>query len=191
MVLSDLYAAQGWQNVFGSRECTQEAAGNLSCYCNSDHMGICRYCWTQDTNFGWRVFGGLCARFNPNSGAIVMTGNASAWESKEGCWWNPTSDFWKGVPWRLVGTPELVGLHLWVAELESARGTPACVLFCLCSIWLVYTARQFSCKLSLVFVTRLLLFSQILSLLQVFFLQLPTSLMDVDIKLYQLLHKLC
>ena len=60
MVLSDLCAGQGWQNAFVSLECTQGAAGHLSRYCIRNHMGICRYYWTRDTNFGWRVYGGLC-----------------------------------------------------------------------------------------------------------------------------------
>ena len=36
-----------------------EAAVYLSCYCISDHMGICRYCWTawtRVTKFGWHVY---------------------------------------------------------------------------------------------------------------------------------------
>ena len=44
-----------------------------------------------------------------------------------------------------VRTPDLVtilvGLLLWFAE--SARGTPACVLVRLCSLYVVYTARQY------------------------------------------------
>ena len=74
-----------------------------------------------------------------------------------------------------VLTPDLVFLLLWFAE--SARGTPACVLFRLCSVCTVCMARQFRWKSLFVFATRLLLVSQLASLL--LFLQLATSLMDV------------
>ena len=73
MVLSDLCVIQGWQNVFGSLECTQEAAGCLSRYCISDHMGVCRYCWTRVTKFGLHVYRGLCACLNHNSAGIIRT----------------------------------------------------------------------------------------------------------------------
>ena len=39
-----------------SLECTQKAAGHLSRYCIRDHMGVCRYCWTQVTKFELRVY---------------------------------------------------------------------------------------------------------------------------------------
>ena len=60
MVLFDLYAAQGWLNVFGSLECTQEEAGYLACHCISDYMGICRSCWSQVARFGLGVQRALC-----------------------------------------------------------------------------------------------------------------------------------
>ena len=54
-----------------------------------------------------------------------------------------------------VETPDLVGVLLRFAK--SACGTPACMLFCLSWIWVVYLARQFHWKLNFVFAMRLLL----------------------------------
>ena len=98
MVLSELCVIQGWQNIVGSLECTKEAAWYLSRYCISDHMGICRYCWTQVTKFGWRVYRGLCALLNSSSSGIIKMFVAR--ESNDRCWRNHTlaADFWKGAP---------------------------------------------------------------------------------------------
>ena len=80
-----------WQNIFGSLECTQVAAGYLSRYCISNHMSICRYCWTRVTKLRWLVHRGLCARLNSNSAWIVKTCVAKA--SNDRSWRNQTIDF--------------------------------------------------------------------------------------------------
>ena len=50
-----------------------DSSGYLFCYCISDHIGICRYCWTRATKSRWRVYKKLCARLNSNLAGIVKT----------------------------------------------------------------------------------------------------------------------
>ena len=75
----------------------------------------------------------------------------------------------------LVQTQDMVVLFPWFAE--SALGTPAFMLFYLCSVCVVYAAHHFCWKLIFVFTTSLFLVSQLASLH--LFLELPKSLIDI------------
>ena len=98
MFLLDLCVAQGWQNVCRSLECTQEVAGHLSCHCISNHIGICqcRYSWTQDTNFGWRVYGGLRALSTQIQ--LRLLRRVSTEDQMTDAGKNPASNFLRGAP---------------------------------------------------------------------------------------------
>ena len=89
MVLSDLCAIQGWQNVLGSLECTHEDAGYLSRDCIvitwafPYTAGLESQSLETLESFGLPVYKGLCTRLNRNSARawFIKTCVASQYQS--------------------------------------------------------------------------------------------------------------